>query len=49
MKMLRRMLNETIVGALVYAVTCRLTEGGHHPREESDGRPWQRAGNHQGR
>jgi len=26
MKVLRHMLNETIVGALIYAVTCRLTE-----------------------
>lgn len=31
MKALRRLLNETIVGAVVYAITCRLS---------ADGRPY---------
>jgi hypothetical protein len=35
MKLLRRLLNETIVGAVVYALTCRLS---------SDGRPYAGAG-----
>lgn len=35
MKLLRHLLNETLVGAVVYAITCRLS---------SDGRPYAGAG-----